>query len=224
MKILSITTSSSICGVAILENTNIIKEINIDNGLTHSEILMPTIEQIFKDTNLTLNDIDLFVCDIGPGSFTGIRIGISTIKAFIDSTNKPSIGVNSLEALNLNIKIPEIVCSIIDAKKDNVYVEIIENSALNYIIKKEPTFINIYDLLKDIKETFQNYNLTFVGDGAINYKNIILENLPNSKFINNNTISASNVAIAGFMNYQTSNFTDITPLYLRKTQAEQNNN
>lgn len=221
MKVLSITTSSPICGVAILENTTIIKEINLNNGLTHSETLMTTIEKIFKDTNLTINDIDLFVCDIGPGSFTGIRIGISTIKAFVDSTNKPAIGVNSLEALNLNIKIPEIVCSLIDAKKENVYVEIIENSALNYIIKQEPTFINIYDLLNIIKTNFSNYNLTFVGDGAINYQNTILEQLPNSKFINNNTISASNVGIAGFINYQTSNFSDIEPLYLKKSQAEE---
>lgn len=69
MKILSITTSSKICGVAILEDLSIIKEINLDNGLTHSESLMPLIKQVFEETNLTLSDIDLLVADIGPRFF-----------------------------------------------------------------------------------------------------------------------------------------------------------
>lgn len=69
MKILSITTSSKICGVAILEDLSIIKEINLDNGLTHSESLMPLIKQVFDETNLTLSDIDLLVADIGPRFF-----------------------------------------------------------------------------------------------------------------------------------------------------------
>ena len=66
MKILSITTSSKICGVAILEDTNIIKEINQDKGLTHSETLMPLIKQILDETNIKLTDIDLLAVDIGP--------------------------------------------------------------------------------------------------------------------------------------------------------------
>ena len=124
MKILSITTSSKICGVAILEDTNIIKEINLDNGLTHSEALMPLIKQIFEETNLTLWDMDLLISDIGPGSFTGIRIGIATIKAFADSLNIPSIGVSSLDSLTYNSQNMGVICSLIDAKKNNVYCEI----------------------------------------------------------------------------------------------------
>lgn len=91
MKILSIDTASSICSVAILEDKKVIKVVSNEDSNTHSVKLMPQIEQILKDTNLTLNDIDLLVCDKGPGSFTGIRIGISTIKAFFDVTNIPSI-------------------------------------------------------------------------------------------------------------------------------------
>ncbi len=87
MKILSIDTSSKICSVCLLEDDKIIKEINIDDGNTHSQNLMPLIDEIFKSTNLTLDNIDLLACSKGPGSFTGVRIGISTIKAFADVTN-----------------------------------------------------------------------------------------------------------------------------------------
>lgn len=125
MKILSIDTSSNVCSVAILEDKNVIKEISNEDGNTHSVKLMPQIEQIFSQTNLTLNDIDLLVCDKGPGSFTGIRIGISTIKAFHDVTNTPSIGITSLMALAYNVDFDGYICSLIDAKNNNVYFRII---------------------------------------------------------------------------------------------------
>ena len=92
MKILSIDTSSKICGVAVLEDNNLIKEVAQDNGLTHSETLMPIIKETLEEVSLSLNDIDLIVCDKGPGSFTGIRIGVATAKAFSDSLNIQGIG------------------------------------------------------------------------------------------------------------------------------------
>ena len=85
MKILSIDTASNICGVSILEDNKLICNLDTDTGRTHSENLMPMIEQAFNKTNLSLKNIDLITCDIGPGSFTGIRIGVATTKAFNDS-------------------------------------------------------------------------------------------------------------------------------------------
>lgn len=221
MKILSITTSSPICAVAILENNTLIKEINLNNGLTHSETLMPIIKQLLDETNLNLKDIDLLVSDIGPGSFTGIRIGISTIKAFSDSLAIKSIGINSLEALSYNVKESGIICSLIDAKKDNVYSEIFENIAENHIIRRNPSFENIDTFLLELKNLKLDYNLTFVGNGAINYKEKILNYLPDSNFASLHNLSAINVGIAGFYNYEKEIFSDIQPLYLRKSEAEQ---
>ena len=132
MKILSIDTSSKICGVAILEDYNLIKEISQDNGLTHSETLMPIIKNTLSEVGLNLNDIDLVVCDKGPGSFTGIRIGVATAKAFSDSLNIPVIGISSLEALAYNIKSDGIICSLIDAKNDNVYYSLFSFNGDNY--------------------------------------------------------------------------------------------
>lgn len=223
MKILSITTSSKICGVAILEDTTIIKEINLNNGLTHSESLMPLIKQIFKETNLTLSDIDLLVSDIGPGSFTGIRIGTATIKAFADSLGKLSIGVSSLDSLTYNCKNMGVICSLIDAKKNNVYCVIFENvlnTSFSHIVRRKPSFENIEDLLLELKNIDPNYNITFVGDGAVTYKDIILKYLPTSNFAENNDLSASKVGFAGFYNYTTQNIQEVMPLYLRKSEAE----
>ena len=121
MKILCIDTSSKLCSVAILEDTNLIKKLELDNGLTHSETLMPLIKELFEKSNLALKDIDLLVSDIGPGSFTGIRIGVATCKAFSDSLNIPCIGISSLEVLAYNAKNDGIICSTIDCKNDNCY-------------------------------------------------------------------------------------------------------
>lgn len=217
MNILSITTSSPICGVAILKDGKLEKEINLNNGLTHSETLMPTIKQILNQTNMNLTDIDLVACDIGPGSFTGIRIGISTVKAFRDSLNVKTIGINSLEGLCYNIKKDGVICSLIDAKKENVYTQIFENINGNYKIIRKPSFENIEKLLQELKNLNLTYNITFVGDGATKYKDKILQVLPESKFCSENNLLAKNFALAA-INEQ---YQNIEPLYLRKSQAEQ---
>ena len=121
MKILSIDTASNLCTVAILENTKCIKEITVNDARNHSEKIMPVIEQALKETNLSLKNINLIVCDKGPGSFTGIRIGVGTVLAFQDSLNIPCVGISSLEALAYNIPQDGLICSLIDAKNNNVY-------------------------------------------------------------------------------------------------------
>ena len=104
MKILCIDTSSKLCSVAILENNALINKLELDNGLTHSETLMPLIKELLEKSNISLKDIELLISDIGPGSFTGIRIGVATCKAFSDSLNIPCIGISSLEVLAYNEK------------------------------------------------------------------------------------------------------------------------
>ena len=210
MKILSIDTSSNICGVAVLENDTLLKEVSQNNGLTHSETLMPIIKNTLSKLNITLNDIDLIVCDKGPGSFTGIRIGVATSK---------EIGISSLEALAYNVKQNGIICSLIDAKNNNVYVGVFENIDGNYILRRNFSAENISDLLAEFKET--EYSITFVGDGATNYKENILSILPNkSLFVANNDLSAYNLALAGLSHFNNDDISDVMPLYLRKPQAE----
>ena len=126
MKILSIDTSSKICTVCIYEDNNVLIELNNDDERTHSQKLMPMIQKAFESVNLTLNDINLIACAKGPGSFTGIRIGIATAKAFSDVKKIPVVGVTSLEGLAYNLGSSGLICSLIDAKNNNVYYGLFE--------------------------------------------------------------------------------------------------
>lgn len=219
MKILSIDTSSKICAVAILQDENLIKENLIDNGQTHSEKLMPMIKEILTCTELSLKDIDLIVCDKGPGSFTGIRIGIATVKAFADSLNIPCIGISSLEALCFNVKTNGLICSMIDARNENVYWSCFENKNGKYILKHEFAV----DSLDSVLETLTNYNtpITFVGDASVCYHEKITQVLPNSIFCLQNGLSAYNLGLAGLTKFKNNQMEDFMPLYIRKPQAEQ---
>ena len=138
MKILALDTSGPNCSVAVIDENKVIANFNLNLGTTHSQILLPLIDELNKFSNLTLNDIDVFACSIGPGSFTGLRIGIATIKGFAISLNKPVISVPSLTGLAYNVPTFDgIVCTVLDAKNDNVY------SAL-FNVKNKPEMIGDY--------------------------------------------------------------------------------
>ena len=121
MKILAIDTSSSNASVAILEDQNVLIELNNEDEKTHSQKVMPMIDEAFKNIGLCLDDINLISCGVGPGSFTGVRIGIATAKAFVDSKNIYANGVTSLESLAYNLNTEGYICSLIDAGHENVY-------------------------------------------------------------------------------------------------------
>ena len=218
MKILSIDTASDLCTVAVLENENCIKEIIVNDARNHSEKIMPVIEQALQETNLTLKNIDLLVCDIGPGSFTGIRIGVATVLAFQDSLNVPCVGISSLEALAYNTSENGLICSLIDAKNNNVYVGIfkLENNQYSQLGNLE--FKTIEETIRILKEF--NSPITFVGDGTVAHKDLLKSNLENCLFSDKNELSSYSLGMAGFNKYKKGIQTSLMPLYLRKSQAE----
>ncbi len=229
MKILSIDTASDVCGVSILENNNLIEKFDVITKESHSQRLMPIIENAFKKTKLTIDDIDLIVCDIGPGSFTGIRIGVATVKAFCDSKDIIPIGISSLESLAYSIKNnSKIICSIINAKNDNCYFALYEKSkdnTLQTLIEPEAenidttlSILNSYNL-----DTLDNKVISFVGDGSKVYKDKILEIFPNSIISNekNDILDSYNLGLAGFDKYSSrEEIEELLPLYLKKPQAQ----
>lgn len=223
MKILSIDTASNICGVSILEDTNLICKLDQDTGRTHSENLMPMIQQALKQANVTLKEMDLFVCDKGPGSFTGIRIGIATIKAFHDSLSIPCIGVNSLESLAYSVKKEGFIASILDCKNDNCYFALYKCKDAKYKEMIPPTADAITNTLNTCKE-FSSYDttITFVGDGCEIYKDLILSKFENAILTNteNNFLNSYCVGLAGLNQFQQNKWDDILPLYLKKPQAQ----
>lgn len=245
MKTLCIDTSSKICAVAILDNDKLVKKIELNNGLTHSESLMPIIKDIFEETNLTLKDISLLICDIGPGSFTGIRIGIATVKAFSDSFNIPIIGVSSLTCLAYNVKNEGLICSLIDCKNNNCYYSLYEFKNNTYTLLEEPTADSLENCIKLLNYKYNDKKITFVGDGSIIYREYILE-VCNNNYIcfsddEINNINIVNLGLAGIdifngnsnkknedknkekgNNIDKNNITNynILPLYLKKPQAQ----
>ena len=214
MKILSLSTSSNIATVAISEDDNCIKELNIDIPKTHSETLVPLIDKLLKDTKINLCNINLIACDVGPGSFTGIRIGISTVKAIAQSLNVPVVGVSSLEALAYNVvSESKNICSLIDARNEQVYCGIFDkdyNSLNDYIADD---INNALEIVKKYGDMF------FVGDGAILHEDLLNFN----DFNYENVIHAKNIAKCAYSKFKCNNTEtadSIIPLYLRKSQAE----
>lgn len=218
MKILSIDTASNICTVAILENTTCLKELIVNDARNHSEKIMPLIEQVLAETHLTLSQIDLIVCNKGPGSFTGIRIGVGTVLAFRDSLNIKCLGISSLEALAYNVNTNGLVCSLIDAKNNNVYFGLFDRKDNNYFQIGNLEFKTIDEAISLLKSF--NKNLTFVGDGSVSYKNILSDNFHNCTFCDKNDLSSVSLGIAGYNSFKENKQYDIMPLYLRKSQAE----
>ena len=155
------------------------------------------------------------------GSFTGIRIGIATVKAFVDSLDLKYVCINSLEGLSLNAANTGVICSLIDARRNNVFAEILENIDNNYIIRRNASFENITDLLQELQQINPEYSITFVGDGATKNKETILNYLPNSSFVDNNELCAKNIGILGYRNRSNPDYLKLEPLYLRKSEAEQ---
>lgn len=202
MKILAVDTSSKRCSVAILEDDKVLTNLYNDDEKTHSVKLMPMVDDAFANTELSLDDIDLLSCCIGPGSFTGVRIGISTVKAFADVKNIPVVGISSLESLAYNVKdmvsSDTLVCSLIDAKNQNTYCglyyfkngkcvelqilaedinttisKIIEIAKSNKIDFKVTSSSENNSNLDLLQFNHKFNNIIFVGDGATSYKEII---------------------------------------------------
>lgn len=232
MKILSIDTSSKNAIVVITENEEKMIELNNEEEKTHSQKLMPMIDEAFQKSNLSLNDIDLIVCCLGPGSFTGVRIGIATAKAFADSKNIPVVGVNSLEVLAYSLEEGKI-CAFIDAGHGNAYVGYYEinkdeNNKMQ-TIQEELTFLNLTDenitlfLDKYVKD--KETTIYLVGDAIVQHQEVFekLQKRYSIKMENLDISLGITIAKIGYTKYQngkSGNSSILSPVYLRKSQAE----
>lgn len=216
MKILAIDSASDVCSVALLDNDNLIDEINLENGRTHSENLMPLVDEIIKRNDMDIKDVELLGCTVGPGSFTGIRIGVASIKPIAEVLNIKVASVTSLEVLSKNVDDESNRVCLIDARNNQVYFGAFDKDS-NLIMEYAADDINA--ILDQIKLD----NMTFIGNGSELHKDLIKEKFPNAKFSDNNKQIAKNV---GFMTYKKylenklENADTIIPIYLRKSQAE----
>ena len=217
MKILAVDTSSAICSVALLDDDKLIDEINLDNGRTHSENLMPLVDEIIRKNDLAVNDIEFIACCVGPGSFTGIRIGVSSIKAIAEVLKFKLAQVTSLETLAANVENEETIVSLIDARNNQVYCGIFDKE---YNLKEEALADDINEAINHIKQ----YNgVVITGNGIEVHKELLEKELINVKFAEENRQLAKNVGKIGYKKLKENaveNADTIIPIYLRKSQAE----
>ena len=213
MLILGIDTSTKICTCSIFDSENgVIAETSLSVKKNHSNIVMPIIDNLFKISDLTINDIDKIAVAIGPGSFTGVRIALGIAKGLAMALNKPLIAVNELDILeaiasgNENEIIP-----LIDARKERVYYKYQNKYVDDYLIN----LISNFD---------KNKKYIFVGDGAINYKNILKDNLGENAIILSmyNAFPRASVLCELALNKEEANIYTLEPEYISKSRAEKN--
>lgn len=223
MIVLSVDSSSKVATVAILKDDVLLGEYILNDKREHSVILMPLIETLLKECNLTIDDIDGYVVSKGPGSFTGLRIGMATVKGMSFGNNKPYISISSLDALAYNlISFNGIICPIMDALRENVYTALYKNNNDSLEKIMDYTALDIDELVNLLKD--KNEEVIFVGDGLYKHKKYICDNFPKAHFapVHLNIIRASSLGELG-LNLLKKGICDDSnsaPIYLKKPQAE----
>ena len=220
MRILSFDSSAKSASVAIVEDNKIIGSSFINTNITHSQTLVPMTEQLLSNTNLTINDVDVLAVSVGPGSFTGVRIGVSVVKGIAMPLSLPCIAVSTLESMAYNYMENDcIIASVMDARCNQVYNGLFKfkNGEIERLC--EDRAVSIIDLENELKE--YNQKVILIGDGAQlcyetfgnKYDNIYLAP-ENIRYQN-----AVGVAFAAF-NKETVSAEKIMPTYLRLPQAQ----
>ena len=225
MKILGIDTSSMAASVAVIEDNKLICEYTINTKKTHSQKLMPMIENMLGLSDLNVREIDAIAVCEGPGSFTGLRIGMATAKAIAHVNDIPVIGVNSLEALAANMNLcDKKICSILDAQRNQVYTGRYQYEGTKLVEIKEIGIQQIDELLEQLAQSGEQWIL--VGEAVYKYEDKIREisNIEIPAASNNVTKAGSLCSVAKVKFDEGKDIFDcytVNPLYIRKSQAEE---
>lgn len=218
MLFLSIDTTGNACSAALCENDRILCEAFLHDKLTHSQTLMPLIDQCFERAGKTVGDVDAFAVTVGPGSFTGVRIGICAAKGFAQVAEKPVIAIDTLELLAQNITGFEgIVCPILDARRGQVYTA--------FFRKGERLCEDFADAIEVVAEKLSGENVLFVGDGVPVLKEKILAKLPRAQFAPEHLNyqhagHAAGLIAERYARGEVLSAETVLPNYLRDSQAE----
>lgn len=221
---LGIETSSVVASIAIINDKEILGEMSINHPNTHSQKLMPLINNLFEQLDLKIKDIDLIAVANGPGSFTGIRIGITTAKALAHKDNIPLVAISTLDSLANNlINYTGKVISIIDARRKKVFVKEFNVSNREIIIQKEAQMLIIDEYIEKINK--YDVEIMLVGSGVSENLDIITNkknnniqiaskcfNLPDAKSL---CIIAEKINKIEYLTYN-----EVKANYIRLSQAE----
>lgn len=225
MKILAVESSGMVAAVAVVRDGRLMGEFLLDHKKTHSQQLMPLIDQLLNNLDMGLKDIDVLAVSKGPGSFTGLRIGLATVKGLAQSLDKPVIGVATLDGLAYNLLSRDgLICPIMDARRDQVYTAIYRSDGE---LERLTDYMAI-----PVTELIQRLNsfdepVIFNGDGVLVYQDMIKKEMGDKALMaptNHLMQHASSIACIAFKMLESGNthsYIDLVPFYLRKSQAEQ---
>ena len=223
MKILALDSSANTATVCVVEDDKLLAEEIINYKKTHSQTLMPMIDAALKACGTDISEIDLFVAANGPGSFTGLRIGVSAVKGMAHALSKPVLGISTLEGMAYNLFMCEdIICPIMDARRAQVYNAVYtwENGVFTELAA--PRALAIEECVKDVKK--YGKRVIFLGDGVPVHKEYIISELGDTACFASpscNAQRASSLASLALQRAtQAKSGAELLPFYLRKPQAE----
>lgn len=223
MKILSLDSTAIVSSVAVCDGEKLLASFTLNNGNTHSETLLPMVEASLKMLKMNIDDIDLFAVSAGPGSFTGVRIGVATVKGLAFGKNKPCAGISSLEALAYNmIGVEGIVCPVMNARRSQLYnaLFLCHGGELKRIC--EDRAVSVFDLEEELRK-YSEMPIYLCGDGydiaKEAFTKVETQDTPIMQRYQN-AYSVAQCAYASSKQGLLTSDSDIVPVYLRASQAE----
>ena len=224
MHLLAMDTSGPVCSVAVVRENQIVSEHMTVNQKTHSVNLIPMIDRAMEEAGLRMQDLDRLACTVGPGSFTGVRIGVSTAKGLAHGAGIPCVAVDALEAMAVGLRLAQgLICPIQDARAGQVYAALFraEDGKLLRVMDDQP--IALKELM--IKLLAGDEAVTFVGDAVPVHGNQIVQTMGAMGRLAPAHLSylrAASVAVLGMESKNLLTYTELQPLYLRAPSAERN--
>lgn len=227
MKILSIESATKTLSVALAEENKILALATSDNKATHSETLLPLIEQMLAERNESLSEVDAIAVSNGPGSFTGLRIGVTTAKGLGLALDRPVIAVPTLDAMAYNFVSEEgaLICPMIDARRNQIFTGAYKTDGSNIRAVMNSRALDIDELIEEIRN-LQEEKIIFLGDGAEFHRDKLVEAFGDAAIVASGEKahpSAGSVALLGeaMMKLgEAMSADDVVPTYLRQSQAE----
>lgn len=226
MRVLAIDSATNMAGVALVGDEAVIGETISNTGKTHSQRLLPMIAYLLEEAELELADLDGIVISGGPGSFTGLRIGMATAKGLAYASQKPLVTVSTLDSLALNmVGYPGLICPILNARKNEVYTALYRCK-----LGEKPEVITPYQVLKPTALiellTNQKDEVVFLGDGVPVFGSSLLEGLGSKAklaFPLESLPRAANLGWLGVQRLKEGQVADLEsakPYYIRSSEAE----
>ena len=216
-RILCVDTSSFICSVSVFENLSLISSNSTEVEKSHSKLIIQLIDQSLKDAKIKINEVDAFAVSMGPGSYTGLRIGVSTIKGLCYSLEKPLISINTLEILSksalnhINNYNDFFICPMIDARRMEVFTKMLDND-FNEVEKDKALILDD----KSFNDIGGGKSIYFFGDGSNKFQKIT--NKKNFHFIDNIISSSKHMGELANIKYENNQFENLTtfePFYIK---------